>query len=96
MNSRYTYFSAHPSVHKVFMHALRPSITINCTLKLTKKIYHVKAISPHSYLTVRIDNCSPAMFNGVGTISSRRCRIGGYARGEAEQRSTDITCGMDR
>jgi hypothetical protein len=49
------------------MHALRPSITIDYILKLTKNIYHVKAISLDPYLTVRIDNRSPAMFNGVGT-----------------------------
>jgi len=36
---------AYPSIHENFMHAVRSGISIDCILKLTKKMRYVKAIS---------------------------------------------------
>ncbi len=48
-----------------FVHGLESSIIKNCILKLTKKIYRVKMISPDPYVAVRIGDRSPVMFNNV-------------------------------
>jgi len=45
------------------MHIVKSSIIINYILKVTKNIYHVKAISPHPYLT--IFSCTICPYSGT-------------------------------